>query len=190
MLITRVATENGRAVTPKDNTLDNYVGAHWENLPIPPPLSRQTEISLAHLLFGQKLCPWCKKEHRDALPGAQMLLGINLCEGCRKTKTENAVITSLEAEKVFRDDEHQFPVAHFGTLINSLHKVAVRVDYFPASSAQVEFLSREAWTSIFRIYKKLYLGKSTSELDSFLKTCLDRAQYWQRPIMHSVVPHY
>jgi hypothetical protein len=49
----------------------------WENLAIPDPLSGQSEISLAQLLFGVK-CQSCKKE--AVYFTLNVVLGMRLCQ--------------------------------------------------------------------------------------------------------------
>ncbi|CAG8554696.1 7820_t:CDS:2, partial [Acaulospora colombiana] len=67
-----------RTSNPKNSHLANDVCARWINRPIPPPFPGQTEMCLAQLLFGQKSCPYCKKEHND-IP-RHPVLGVTLCE--------------------------------------------------------------------------------------------------------------
>ncbi|PVF97391.1 hypothetical protein CPB86DRAFT_667035, partial [Serendipita vermifera] len=79
VLIKQLETMPPNKGSPRDSSLAEYiyVNALWVDLPIPPPLPGQTEICLAQTLFGQKICPSCKKEHRD-LP-RDVVLGLTLC---------------------------------------------------------------------------------------------------------------
>jgi hypothetical protein len=56
----------------------DIVGAKWKKIPIPAPLKGQTELCLAQLIFGKKICPCCQKEHKDA--PLSILLGITICK--------------------------------------------------------------------------------------------------------------
>ncbi|PVF97395.1 hypothetical protein CPB86DRAFT_815548 [Serendipita vermifera] len=180
MLVTEIDSLSAKSKPLKNSSFAKYADAQWKHLPIPPPLPGQTEISLAQLLFDQKMCPCCKQAHSDIPPF--VVLGINICQGCRRNKLlmRNTMITRYEAEDMFTACGYSNMLKDFDILINSLHRIRMRfhvLDYsFHQRSPHQDYFNREAWRILIDQYKEAQSSKSTTKLNSFLKRRSARAE--------------